>query len=1117
MAVTYKTAADRDAGRRAHLATGRAVLAEPLELLLAGVSIFAGLLLLLTYVGVARVPHVAPSAAAVVNLNASPPAERLGAALDHAFPLAADRRIAQQQLMSFLANPDGSRRRLPNVGAIARARVPSPLIDRSPSAAMYRERLAQERERARSSGREAPSSVPLLTSAQLSSIKPLLAVRDFSTVRRSLAIWTALYLAGFHVVSLVWRVKKLRGDRVLLVSAHILTALGLAAMISRPDPVRDLLLFPRYVEGVLAGLAVLTVLSFINVRTSSLKGLSYLPLAAAFALSLLLLSPLGSGPAGSGAKVNLGPFQPIEAIRILLALFLAGYFSRQWELLRAVRSDQLGSLKVPSWLNLPRARYAVPVLVAVAASLALFFGQRDLGPALMLAVVFLIVYAVARGTTGMALAGSLILAAGFYLGYQLDISATLADRVRMWRAPWDNVARGGDQIAQALWAMATGARFGAGPGLGDTRYLPAGHTDLILASLSEELGFAGLVAVVIVYAALITRAANTARRASTDYGFFLAITLALFLVVPVLLMMSGTLGIVPLTGVVTPFLSFGGSAMVANFAALGLLSSIRSDPAARADLSSFRVPLKWLGGGLATAAVLLMAIAGLTVARHADELIARPHLGLQADGVRRFQYNPRLLDVVRQIPRGSIVDRNGLVMATDDLNVARKAGPAYAKAGVSLDGSCAVRAARCYPLGGRTFHLLGDARTRRNWGASNTSFVERDAESALRGFDDHQSIVTVRDADGAETTALGRDYRDLVPVFRHRFDPEYPAVKALMDPHRELRLTIDARLQARVAAIVSSYARRSSSGRAAAVVVDSGTGDLLASVSYPWPVDAMRDEAPASDESDNDALLDRARYGLYPPGSTFKLLTAAAALRRDAGASAQTFTCSRLSDNRVGVKMPGFTRPIRDDVLDKQPHGTIDMHRALVVSCNAYFAQLAVKLGPQALLAVAQPAEISLARNNAVSRIRDMLPQVGYGQGEVVASPLRMAAIAAAIAGDGNIREIRVRASDAKPVQHPFLPPEIAGTLGSYMRDVVLEGTGRSVKTVPVPIAGKTGTAEVSGAPSHSWFIGFAPYGAATHRVAVAVILENAGYGGQGAAPAAGEIVAAAAALGLAK
>src|SRR5262249_25955011 len=153
-----------------------------------------------------------------------------------------------------------------------------------------------------------------------------------------------------------------------------------------------------------------------NVRTSSLKALSYVPLVLAFLLSLLLLSPLGSGPAGSGAKVNLGPIQPIEAIRILLALFLAGYFSRHWELLRAVRSDRVGTLPVPSWLNLPRARYALPVVLGVGAALGLFFGQHDLGPALMLAVVFLVSYSVARGTIGMALAGVALLAAGFYLG-----------------------------------------------------------------------------------------------------------------------------------------------------------------------------------------------------------------------------------------------------------------------------------------------------------------------------------------------------------------------------------------------------------------------------------------------------------------------------------------------------------------------------------------------------------------------------------------------------------------------------------------------------------------------------------------------------------------------------
>jgi peptidoglycan glycosyltransferase len=96
-----------------------------------------------------------------------------------------------------------------------------------------------------------------------------------------------------------------------------------------------------------------------------------------------------------------------------------------------------------------------------------------------------------------------------------------------------------------------------------------------------------------------------------------------------------------------------------------------------------------------------------------------------------------------------------------------------------------------------------------------------------------------------------------------------------------------------------------------------------------------------------------------------------------------------------------------------------------------------------------------------------------------------------------------------------LLPPEAAERLARYMRDVVLEGTGRSLRGHPGRIAGKTGTAEVTGAASHAWFVGFAPHGPATRRIAFAVIIENAGYGGEAAAPVAGDIVSAAMASGL--
>jgi len=128
-----------------------------------------------------------------------------------------------------------------------------------------------------------------------------------------------------------------------------------------------------------------------------------------------------------------------------------------------------------------------------------------------------------------------------------------------------------------------------------------------------------------------------------------------------------------------------------------------------------------------------------------------------------------------------------------------------------------------------------------------------------------------------------------------------------------------------------------------------------------------------------------------------------------------------------------------------------------------------------------------------------------------------MARVAAAIASSGVLRDTRIERSSKPAATHVLLKPEGAASLGRDLRDAVLTGTGRSLSAHPWRIAGKTGTAEVSGAPSHAWFIGYAPYDHAEKRVAFAVIIENAGYGGRAAAPAAGEIVTAAAMSGLVK
>jgi peptidoglycan glycosyltransferase len=334
-------------------------------------------------------------------------------------------------------------------------------------------------------------------------------------------------------------------------------------------------------------------------------------------------------------------------------------------------------------------------------------------------------------------------------------------------------------------------------------------------------------------------------------------------------------------------------------------------------------------------------------------------------------------------------------------------------------------------------------------------------------------------------------------------------VKAFLERPRDVRLTIDADLQHRVAAIVANHARKAK-GQAAAVVLDPDTGAVLASVSYPWPGAAHESRSSAAED---DVLLDRARYGAYPPGSTFKLVVALAALR--AGISGERYTCARLADGRVGATIDGWTRPVRDDVLDTRPHGTIGMHDGLVHSCNAYFAQLAVRLGAEPIASVAERLKITLSADGSTRHVRQTLPQIGYGQAQVVASPLRMATVAAAIASRGLLRAPGIEQRALATGAEPLLDPAAAARLSSDMRDVVLGGTGRSLRGHAWPIAGKTGTAEVARRDSHAWFVGFAPYGPAHKRIALAVIIEHAGYGGASAAPAAGDIVTAAAAAGL--
>jgi cell division protein FtsW (lipid II flippase) len=1028
-----------------------------------------------------------------LNLNTLNAREDLLPVLTPVFPDSALRTFAATRIYYATGS-------LSNVGALARLRIRAEDLA-ARNLKPLRDRLGDR------------PSEPLLTPDQFRQLKPLLAVRTAERFRRAFFLWSALFFAAFFAAHIFLCLRGFSGDQSLLPATLLLCGIGLILMVSLRDPLRDNLLFVDFAQGVAMGCVLLAALATLDFDRLFGK-LSFVPLIASFILSVLLIA-FGSGPGTSDAKVNLLGFQPVEIIRLLLVFFLAGYFANTWDVLRHAREARPSLAALTRRFDIPPVEYTLPAAVCVALSIAFFFLQKDMGPALVFACLFLALYGLARGSFAVPVIGLALVAGGFLAGYILGVPHTVGDRVSMWLSPWNNMVHGGDQLAHSLWAFATGGSAGMGIGLGDPQIVPAAHTDLILSALGEEWGFLGIAAVFALYALIVWRALRIAMRAKSDYEFFLAAGLAAATSLQILLISAGSLGVFPLSGVVTPFLSYGRTSMLANFAVMAILLSISRRGAGLAACPVQAKPaLTALAIILSAAAALVIAKAAYVQVLHADAVMGQGTLVVQADGARRYQYNPRFQLVMREIPMGSIYDRNGLPLATSDWSELEKHRAEYQQLGIDIDRACPRNESRHYPFGGLLFDFLGDLRTRTRWAASNTSFVERDSARRLRGYDDRPTLVEVKNPKTHGTERVLRyDYRELVPLLRHRYDPQNPAVRRILDRARNVKMSLDARLEVRVADVLRKQLQQSNRDKGAAVVMDPATGDLLAAVSFPLPTESQ------AAETESNPYLDRARYGLYPPGSTFKVVTAMAALRKDQSLTQKTYQCIRLPDGRVGNYVKGWNRPIRDDVEDKTPHGTVDMERGIVVSCNAYFAQLGTyDVGAQPLLDTATLLGIAAASPNTAAQLKKFLPQSSYGQGQVVASPFQMARVAATVANAGQMPEGRWIVDETNTrtnAPQSVLSADQSQTLAKFMREVVTSGTGRRAAAAAVPMAGKTGTAELQDADSHAWFIGFAPYGAASHKIAFSVLVENGVYGGTAAAPAAAEIVNAAAKLGL--
>jgi cell division protein FtsW (lipid II flippase) len=377
----------------------------------------------------------------------------------------------------------------------------------------------------------------------------------------ALAILTAVGLA-LHLV-IRWRLPY--ADPLILPLVMLLNGLGLA-MIHRLDLGTTPVMHSAELQlmwTVIAALACGLVLLFLRDYRILQRYTHTMFLAGMVLLMLPLLPVIGQEKNGARIWIHLGTysFQPAELAKLVLSVAFASYLVEKREVLALAGGRFLG-------IELPRPRDLGPILVMWLASLAVLVFQKDLGTSLLFFGLFVMMLYVATEKPSWAILGTLLFASGAYLGYLFFGHVQV--RVSSWLDPFSNYDQN-YQVINGQFGIAWGGAFGTGWGLGRPNLTPLAKTDFIAAAIGEELGVTGLAAVMVVYALIVARALRASLGAKDPFGKLLAAGLAFVLAIQVFAILGGVTRLLPLTGLTTPFMSQGGSSLVANWVTIGLL------------------------------------------------------------------------------------------------------------------------------------------------------------------------------------------------------------------------------------------------------------------------------------------------------------------------------------------------------------------------------------------------------------------------------------------------------------------------------------------------------------------------------------------------------------------
>ena len=441
---------------------------------------------------------------------------------------------------------------------------------------------------------------------------------------------------------------------------------------------------PRQAAWMVIGVLALCGVAASRDRLRWLRRFKYTWLLACLLLLAATLL-LGVNPTGVGARLWLsvaGLFvQPSEILRLLMIAFLAAFFSERvaighWGVAMsgaAWRFRYRGRTLADIWRSLvPLAPSFVMWLVA----LALLATQQDLGAAALLLLTFAFVLYLATGQAALPVMGMLMLVITGLIGYYL--SSRVALRIDIWLNPFRDPQGTSFQIVQSLIAFASGGLFGQGPGQGRPDYVPAVHTDFPFAAIGEEYGLIGALALLALFALLTLRAWRIARRTQSAYALLLSGGIAALFCTQVFVIVGGNLGLLPLTGVTLPFISYGGSSLLVSFIAVGLLIRLSCDylpqppvttptPSSANAKGDYVFQVMPAQRSAARYGMLLCAIllAGLGLTAGYRNI-------LQGDSLIVRDDNPRNVDAERAINRGAILSRDGTALAVSTVQASNQ-------------------------------------------------------------------------------------------------------------------------------------------------------------------------------------------------------------------------------------------------------------------------------------------------------------------------------------------------------------------------------------------------------------------------------------------------------------